>query len=240
MKPLLPIALLTVVLGLVAHVGVFFFFRIERPSVPESAAEPTVMEFVGDLDRGRDPVLREQALLRDSAPVFMPTRWNLASEMAGVASLRESTEVFASFPAHIRLPDEVPESLDPDPEPFLFSQLLPEDPQFYLSLLGRNEAISGGGSPSRPSWKAERIGRDAVVVKEDNPLPAVLEAVRPEALWNPAQFFLQIHEGKAVGVPLIARSTGFTEWDQALQDYAGSLEFYARLEDGYYRITIYP
>ena len=117
MKPLIPIALFTIFLGLVAHLGVFFLFKIEGPSVLDSEGRGTAMEFVGDLGRGQDPVLREQALLRDSAPVFMPTRWNLASEMTGVASLRESTEVFAPFPPRISLPEAVPDILIPEPPP---------------------------------------------------------------------------------------------------------------------------
>lgn len=240
MKPLIPIALLTILFGLVAHLAVFFVFQVEGPSIPDSLERGTVVEFVGDLGRGQDPVLREQVLLRDSAPVFMPTRWNLASEMTGVASLRESTEVFAPFPARINLPGTVPDSLDPEPPPSLSRYLLPENARFYLSLLGRNETPSGEIKASRPVLRAERMGAEVPARPESRPLPVSLEALRPAALWNPARLFLQVQNGKVVGVPLIARSTGFTEWDQALQAHVGSLEFYARLEDGYYRITAYP
>lgn len=240
MKALIPIALFTIFLGVVAHLGVFFLFKIEGPSLLDSEERGTAMEFVGDLGHGQDPVLREQALLRDSAPVFMPTRWNLASEMTGVASLRESTEVFASFSPRISLPESIPDILDPGPSPSPSRELLPDDTSFYLSLLGRIESPSGQTLPSRPVIKAERMGTEVSSRAESSPLPASLNALRPAALWNPARLFLQIQNGKVVGVPLISRSTGFTEWDQALQDHVGSLEFYSRLDDGYYRLTAYP
>ena len=240
MKRLLPIALLTILLGLLAHLAVFFIVQIESPPVPDAQEARTVIEFVGDLGQGQDPVLREQALLRDSAPVFMPTRWNLASEMTGVASLREATEVFAPFPARIRLREAGPGSFDGEKPPSKREYFLPHEAGFFLSLFGRNEIPLREVSPSYPAIIAERMGTEVPVWLDRSPLPNSLEALRPAALWNPGRLFLQVREGRVFGVPLIARSTGFTEWDQALQDYLASLAFYSRLDDGYYRITAYP
>jgi len=59
-------------------------------------------------------------------------------------------------------------------------------------------------------------------------------------MWGPVQFFLHVSEGLPVGLPLLGQSSGFAEWDEVLQGFIGSLDFYRNLGDGYYRLAVFP
>ena len=67
-----------------------------------------------------------------------------------------------------------------------------------------------------------------------------LEAQAPPVLWPPVEFYLQLSGGIPTGPPLMAQSSGFAEWDQALKAFFSSLSFYRLLEDGYYHLLVYP
>lgn len=241
MKRILSVAAISILGGFLAHVGIFYLIRIESPMLKPPPVDPARFDYLGDLGVSSDPVLRQQALLFDSSPLFMPTRWNLVSEMADVASLREATEVFEVFSPHLNIPN-----LPPDIDPLLTvpksldSLHLPEDPSFFLSRFGRR-AISLSDPPtSGPSIHAFRLDTSSTAGLSSRPVPSSLEALVPDTLWSPAQFYLQMVHGKVLGVPAIAQSSGFSDWDRALQEFLGSLDFYRDLDSGYYRVTVFP
>lgn len=185
---------------------------------------------------------RENRLLNDSSPLFMPTRWNLASNLEGVASLREATEVFDPYAARINLPRE-PQWMNPfssddallPPESFL-----PQGSAFVLSSLGRGNGSSENLSPAPPPVVAVNLEAVSDALPTRSELPQSLLASAPQGLWEPFQCLLGLAEGKPTGVPLQEKSSGNAAWDEVLKRYLQSLDYYRMLEDGYYRITIFP
>jgi hypothetical protein len=241
MRRLLPFAAIAVMGGFMLHIGIFYLIRIEVP-VPRSVPEdPVSVDYLGDLGIRADPALRSQAVLRDSAPLFMPTRWNLVSQMGNVASLREATEVFAPYPPELTLPDSAPGSFPAEvDESRVRETLLSARPEFYLSRYGRQARESIATPDSSPSALAQPLaGKLASPVRLES-LPEGLRERAPETLWAPFQIYLQLVNGMPSGRPVIAQSSGFSDWDEALQDFVGSLDFYHSLQSGYYRITVYP
>ena len=241
MKRILSVAAFSILGGLLAHVGIFYLIRIEPPAIRPAPVDTARFDYVGDLGVRSDPVLRQQALLFDSAPLFMPTRWNPVSEMSDVASLREAAEVFDVFPPHLNIPDSPP---DIQALPFVRGSLdslqLPEDPSFFLSRFGQRAVTLPDLPPSGPSIHPFRLDTGGGGSVSPQSIPSSLEAMIPDSLWSPALFYLQIVHGKVLGVPATAQSSGFSDWDRALQDFLGSLDFYHRLDSGYYRVTVYP
>jgi hypothetical protein len=241
MKRITTLALVSVIAGLMAHFGIFYFLEFETPRQRPRPAPAASVEYVGNLGLDSDPVIQEQGLLFDSAPLFMPTSWNLASEMGSVASLREATEVFALFPPELSLPDDPPdirESVAGDQD--LGARELPRGSSFVMAPFGRAGEAPPAAVPAPTALEVRRFhtGVDAETIHLV--VPTDIRAQMPQSLSVPVKLHLQLSRGRPVGWPVIARSSGFTEWDEVLQQFIGSLEFTRSLRDGYYLITAYP
>jgi hypothetical protein len=238
---ILPIASLLAAGGLIVHLGIGFLVRLDSPDSPIPEPDRIDVAYVGDPETHADPVLREQAVLLDTAPIFMPTRWNPASRMDSVASLRQAAEVFSPFAPEISLPESVdlPESLDPAPvQPS--DDLGPADPAFILYRYGNQSQPLPPGLDQRGIIEVIRMDREPAQNQRIFRIPEGLADQAPEALWTPMRIYLQVDQAKPLGPPVISRSSGFSGWDQAVQTYLASLAFYRLLEDGYYRVILFP
>jgi hypothetical protein len=241
MKRFSSIAYASILGGILLHVAVFTVIRIQGPIERPRFEQPAEIHFVGNLNEEAEPSILQQAALYDSAPLFMPTQWNLVSEMSEVASLRGATELFAAFPAELRLPADHPPSpgnyeapMDP------LGDQLPKGPAFVLSRMGLVRLETRTSASPGPSVVFERL--DSSVVKGPEPiiLPDAVQVMAPPALWSPVQFQFQLSGGWPAGLPVLAQSSGFPDWDDALQGYFSSLSFYRQLDDGYYRLSVFP
>lgn len=227
--------------GWLAHIGVFYFLRIEDPFVRHFPEDPVRVSYVGNLGLGSAPPLQEQSILYDSTPLFMPTRWNLVSDVDNVASLGDATRVFDLYPPDLHLPQFKPDFLPARSGlPSALEVGLRDDSALLLGRYGRIPIELPMAPQRAPSIVAYRIDRAEPYQETVHSMPESVARLAPEVLWPPIQLNLQIVEGKPVGFPLMARGSGFTEWDQALQAYVRSLAFYRTLRSGYYRITVFP
>lgn len=241
MKRILSLAVISILGGLVAHVGVFTFIRIEFPQRSVTTDDGFAVQYVGDTGIRANPALGEQVFLQDSAPLFMPTKWNLVSRMDDVASLREATEVFSQYPPLLTLPDSSAGSMPaPVPVETLAEAALPDLPSFYLARFGRRPDGPLSGTSSGASLLSIPLGTAVDRDLRVSSLPEGLIALSPGTLWPPVRFYLHLIQGMPLGEPVIDQSSGFTDWDHALQDYIGSLAYYRSLKSGYYRITVFP
>lgn len=240
MKSLKTIAFLSIIGGVLAHLAVFTVIRIQGPAQPEPYPDPAPIRFLGNFDQLAAPAILEQAALFDSAPLFMPTRWNRVSQMSEVASLREATEIFPPFPEDLLLsrfePSPPAASAELGPRPL---DLLPDGPGFILSSLGRKPTLTVPASSPGPAIRLQRLDREVSGLPAER-LPRALGDLAPSALWSPTRFHVLISEGMPVGPPFLTRSSGFPDWDVTLYRFIGSLEFYRSLDDGYYLLTVFP
>jgi hypothetical protein len=240
-KKILPIASLLTAGGLIVHLGILFLVRMDAPDSAIPQPVSTGVAYVGDPETHADPVLREQAFLQDTAPIFMPTRLNPASRMDSVASLRQAAEVFSPFAPEISLPESVdlPESLDPAPSR-PSEDPGPADPAFILNRYGSQSRSRPPGLDERGVIEVIRMDRESTQYRRIFRIPDRLADRAPDALWTPMRIYLQVDQAKPLGPPVISRSSGFSGWDQAVQDYLASLAFYRLLEDGYFRVILFP
>ena len=241
MKSLRVIAVVSIAGGILIHLAVLTVIRIQPPLQRVPQERQAEVEYVGNLSGPLAPAIMEQAALMDSAPLFMPTRWNQVSQMGDVASLREATEIFEPFAPQLHLPAARPGFPGPALDPSeLMEPELPEGPAFTLSRFGRTRSIAPPGRSPGPSVRIEPISGPAASGQPTASLPPEIISRAPPALWTPARFHLQLVEGVPVGVPLLSQSTGFADWDEALQGFLGSLDFYRNMADGYYRLSVFP
>lgn len=241
MKRLRALALFSVLCALAAHFGIFYFLGIRAPMMRIPAPQRFEVQYLDSSAGYADPVVIQQSILLDSAPLFMPTRWNLASEMSEVASLQQATEVFSPFPPSLDLPGTYPTCpWSPPSGKELQLPVLADDPSLLLARFGREARSVPERVSTSSKVSALRLDGSPELLPVTISLPPSLNQQSPVALWNPVRFYLQITEDIPVGSPLLVQSSGFSEWDEALQSFVGSLEFYRSIESGYYRISIFP
>ena len=241
MKGLTATAVASIIGGTLVHLAIFTVIQIESPVQKDSFTDTSEVRYVGNLNREASPEILEQAALFDSAPLFMPTRWNPVSQMSDVASLKEATEIFDRYAFQLSLPGFAPAFPDQRSQSGESVQEdLPGGPAFVLSRFGRQPASAANAVSRGPSVQLNQLDDTAKGAVSGPELPAPLQALAPPALWTPAQFYLQISEGIPAGLPLLAQSSGFADWDQALQGFFSSLGFYRQLDDGYYHLLVYP
>ena len=240
MKRITATAAVSILGGILIHLAVLTVVHIEAPRLRQPLQDTTQVRYVGSLNRETAPSILQQAALFDSAPLFMPTRWNPGSQMAGVASLKEATEIFERFPALLSLPEFEPAF--PGGRWATTGQVreFPGGPAFALSRLGRKPATATRATSPGPSIQVKQLDLAVSGAPPGTVLPASLQALAPPTMWPPVQFYFHISEGLPAGLPLLAQSSGFADWDQALQSFISSLGFYRQLNDGYYHLWVYP
>ena len=77
-SPLLCVAL---VIGLIAHLIGFIGFRVTTKSLPQSNSQAAFLKYTANNSLDELGIADENALLFDSAPLFIPTKWNAAQNL---------------------------------------------------------------------------------------------------------------------------------------------------------------
>lgn len=231
-------------LGLLGVGTLLYLFLFVAVPIGEGPTEVEESHFVGYFEQEGDDqrLLQEQAVLLDSKPLFMPTRWNVASSLQNIARLRDEAELFARYEPVVRLG---PGRGIPDIEALSSATTSVE------ALLRRHPAypLRGFGQTEDPEAHAPLPDRVAAISVENLsggpapagfPLSGLPEMEPPGRLWNPAAFMLVIDPRTSGGRPLRVASSGNVEWDMALARHLASEAFRQRLAPGYYRVTVGP
>lgn len=236
-----PLALAAIFGGAAVHALAVMLVRVPDPTVPVPADATPLVRWVEDT--GSDARVREQAMLFDSAPLFVPTVWNSASAIDDVASLEEQAELYGVFPPRLRI-DETDA-----PTGELAARFRPPDvdPLRDMRMLRGTEGFGKGAEVSErvPAPQPVRIlvealtgGGDAAELRLA--LPEIVAGIIPEGLWETPVFFVDAGLTGVVGPPVLARSSGIEELDSGLRRHLAGRDFARRLEAGYYRVTLVP
>lgn len=237
-----PLALAAILGGVAVHVFAVVLVRFPDSAPPsDSAARTPFVRWVDDsMD---DEQVREQARLFDSAPFFVPTRWNVASDIDGMASLEEQTELYSAF-----APDLLIDRTEA-PMVGLVARFRPSvpDPLRDTAMLRGTESFAAtqenvaliearpvrllvepvaGGRAGSDDWRLD--------------LPADLAAAVPGGLWETPVFFLDITVTGLVGKPVLARGSGNRELDARLLEHLAEPSVTRRFGAVYYRVTLVP
>lgn len=237
-----PLALAAILGGTAVHVFAIVMVRFPDSAEPPASAVP--MPFLRWVDDTMDdePV-REQARLFDSAPFFVPTRWNVASDIDGMASLEEQTVLYSAFPADLLI------DRTEAPMVGLLERFRPSVPDLLrdLAILRSTESFAAteeSASPieARPvRLLVEPVARGTAGSDEWRmDLPTDLAAAVPGGLWETPVFFLDFTVTGLVGKPVLARGSGNRELDARLLEHLAEPSVTRRFGAGYYRVTLVP
>jgi len=228
-------ALGIVFFALLAHLVILNWVRIE----PVRHRQIEISEPYISLDQpgqGGD-MTREQALLLDSAPLFLPTRWSTAS--AGeIGQWVARTDFFEAFPQEITLSAS-------NIRPVQVSAYVQTPP---LDQIGTGRIVPSLGSdatfdesmklPLRGAFfEVVRIsdGKSVISGSFQQPLPDAIDR-----LWQPVELWVRIVREGALGEPFLAASSGTEDLDEAIGRLVSHSEAIALLLPGYYCVRVGP
>lgn len=232
--------------GIAVHLLVIYYLAEADSRFQEPTRVSGKVLYSGErADSAAERLRVQQAALLDSAPLFMPTRWNQASRMDTVASLREATELFEPYAVNAGISGNLVRSphrgvMSPGPEDW--EEWLPKrgDAALALAVLGRKTRNVPPRSPQPPCIEVRTLaGKEAGRIRLFD-LPAELVRRTPGDWWEPPTFFLQVLSGSRIGAPVLEHSSGYPALDRELGRFLRQSWLIHRLPDGYFRISFYP
>lgn len=237
-SPSLPLIVLP--LGLI---GYFAFTELRPVPKPIAQAEESnsTDQFINLFSQ--HPVLVAQALLEDSAPLFLPTKWN-ASTSPGAEQFRDLV-IISSF-----IKPEPPELYAMKSPLFINGPKLPFEPPrsndisvwlrkpFSTFSIGKEDSPMADINASGGLMVITRVGM--VDERREIEIPMELLSESEKGNWTPVEFFHTVEHFTAMGEPIQTKFSGIKELDQALARFAKMQVSSSSLPTGYYRITAYP
>jgi hypothetical protein len=187
-----------------------------------------------------DQILSEEALMRDPAPLFLPSPWSASADVLPPEAWREPGTTFRSFE---------PKLLFPESDLSLSLQVGGAAPTRAAGVFALDRSrglfVGFGETGETPPAVAERAAFVEVVAATDGQrlLAEALSDARPpgDAPWQPMEILLAVDRRGAVRPPILVESSGVAAVDGYFQDYIlNVLHLGERLEPGFYRVGIGP
>jgi hypothetical protein len=215
------------------------FFKIKIPAVntSQSLINAPLLQFLTLQEEGQFDASTEQALLFDSAPLFIPTQWNNTQTLKPVVQDVE-LKVFDDFEPEIALMDEMTAAAILKPKQELASEPLDLlEPKFQDLFLVYGQANTALEPLREPSPKAYFRGMRSAW--ELLPQPEGLKVLGK--LPGPVSFFVHILEpGVLARSPILSKASGLAEFDLTARAWLLLPEVLAQLPVGYSEIIIFP
>lgn len=232
-----PVLWISLILGVCAHLLGFLFFRVISEPLPEREAENAFVQFVSPSRLNSSEALEEQAVLLDTAPLFIPGQWNAVDTVR--PPIRDlALQRFPYYQPKIELLEQLRPQRSSIGE--TFDVATPEN----LLALRYRDLFAGFGrrqtqvtSLDSAGSVAEFRGTDGQVVQST---PTGLDGLSDEPT-DPATFILRIQAGgRPLGFPTLVTSSQNETFDAAARDWLKVSGNQAVLPAGLYEIRIYP
>lgn len=248
-RPFFQLALLA---GLLLYVVAVSVVRINTPAIEPVRFPPVYVHYSIGPTAAAGAALREQALLFDSEPLFLPTTWNFASHAAHPLKI-SPRPVFPDFPAHVD-----PTGQDNPGGVFAQNSVRPEVSPLTTLQPGQWDVLGVfGQAPSLAPRLPERGAFLQVTRLDSSNDPAarpgrlVLEEIwsaaeapkstlNLQALWGPATFLVLFSDTGPVGEPLLVNSSGIYAVDDDLRARLDARFRHRPLPPGTYQVVIGP
>ena len=230
--PSLGLPVIVFALGILGYAA----FSGLRPVVKPVFLAETPDSGIDFINLSSKKVQSDQALLEDSAPLFLPTRWNASASPRTV---------------HVGIPIYPPELHSKNSPLLVQGPKLPFAPPpsnnisdwlrtpFSTFSLGSNQTSPSGNSGYNAGMMViNRVG--GVGDRQSFPIPAELLGKSKTGIWSPVEFFYTIENLTALGLPVQTRFSGAPELDEALSRFVQQKVSGNGFSSGYYHITAYP
>ncbi len=235
-SPLLWVGLL---LGVALHLAGFLIFRVVSSPLPDREATRPYVEYVSAGSLASDRELEEQAVLFDSAPLFIPTRWN-ASQVISFDAADTLREQFPEFEPNVDLLTEL------QPSSFLVAKAIQVDEPIDL-LASRFWRFFAGFATSAspvvafpntlPVAEVSVVGQFARLPLS---IPVELDYTTASSVARPVVYYLRMSGGGlAFSAPTLGQSSGNKDFDGAAAAWLSRPEVLGQLPKGYLSIKVF-
>jgi len=236
-KMLSPVLRISLLLGVCVHLAGFLIFRVSSNPLPAREEAKSFVQFVSPEQLLSGAELEEQAALFDSAPLFIPSQWNAAHNLAAPRRER-SMERFPLYQPEMNVAAE----LEPEGTSLGSNYAVNEAPDL-LALRFWN-LFRGLGQTEVEALDLEGVGIFAEVRLPDGSVILDLQVdtdfVSSQAL-QPARYYIRVEAGgRLSGRPTLGVSSEDAEFDALIYDWLIESGMASRLESGYFEVFIYP
>ena len=234
-----PFSYVLILLGVCAHLVGFFVFRVVSNPLPTREAIPPFVQFVSPSTLVSGAVLEEQAALFDSAPLFVPGKWNASHNLRPLS--RERT--LLSFSAYGEPQSDFSTALISEGLPVGLESAVTEPAD--LLALRYWDLFRGVGQTASFVEELEDTG---VFVEVRTIEGRVVQTVSAEELAvlsmqaiQPTTYFQRVEAGgRVLGRPTLSVSSGDSTFDTAAYTWLVESGFSAGLPAGFFEIRVYP
>ena len=237
-SPLLCVAL---VIGLIAHLVGFIGFRVTTKSLPQSNSQAAFLKYTANNSLDELGIADENALLFDSAPLFIPTKWNAAQNLFTDIKTSGRTSFGQYEPAIDLLTDLAPVNLPLPREHYVTTPIDLLDSRYWTFFTDFGE-FSQQVEPfaDYDSFALVR-NLNEVGTYVSQQLSARLNWDKEQLPERFAQFYiLQSSAGFSLSGPTLGQSSGSVAFDQAAREWLKSPRTIAQLVPGYLEVSVYP
>ena len=234
-SPLLKVSLLGAIL---VHILVFLLFQMRSIHLSDREPPKPYVTFVSEDSFAKDAELEEYAMLFDSAPLFIPTRWN-ASQLVEVDFETVSMGHFSEFEPTIKLLDEL------QPEGLLITEDYQMDEPSDLLNSRFWRFFEGFGQSPEPVSAFESVApiAEISVIGEARPtisLNVDLEPVASFSALNPVSYTIRrYNNGLVWGAPTLVETSGNQAFDQSVARWLQRPEVLSQLPVGYLLVRVF-
>lgn len=220
------------------HILVFLFFHVRSGQLSDRGSSKPYVTFVSEDSFAKDAELEEYAMLFDSAPLFIPTRWN-ASQLVEVDFETVSMSHFSEFEPPIELLKEL------QPEGLLITDdyRIDEPSNLLNSRFWRFFEGFGQSAETASAFESVAPVAEVYVIGESRPalsLNVDLEPVASFSALNPVSYAIRrSNNGLVWGAPTLVESSGNEAFDQSVARWLQRPEVLSRLPVGYLSVRVF-
>lgn len=231
---------LFVCIAFAAHLALVALINLSFLYSPQPSPDPFRVTVQEAQHPAYAQALLADSFLFDSSPLFLPTRWNLSSDLENVASLQTATEVFGPYPPFLEISGTQLPPLLQSPVVSLEPILIGSNDFYFQPLNYRTSVAPSLDGNGQPVLLLRRVEDGAKISAGIELSWELLKIDPPQRLWGPFAAFLLAGERRLLSDPILSRSTGNLIWDETILSALARPDIAARLPDGYYLIQIFP
>lgn len=242
LRPRKPMSLLLRVslwTAIILHILIVLFFRMSSDDLPDHSSAKPYVTFVSNDSFAKDVELEEYAMLFDSSPLFIPTRWN-ASQLFEVDFENMSLSQLSEFEPAIELLD----TLQPDGFLATRADRVNKPSDLLTSRFWRFfEGFGRSAETPLPFEQTQPIAEVFVMAPSQKTMEPIIVDLEPAVSFSvarPVSYTLRRSTGGLVwGTPMLVETSGNQAFDQAIARWLQRPDILAQLPVGYLRIRVF-
>ena len=209
--------------------------------MPQSNSQAAFLKYTANNSLDELGIAEENALLFDSAPLFIPTKWNAAQNLFTDIKTSGRTSLGQYEPAIDLLADLAPVNLPLPREHYVTTPIDLLDSRYWAFFTDFG-VLSEQVKPFADSDSVALVRNvNELGTYVSQQLSARLNWDKEQVPEGFAQFYLlQSRAGVNLSGLILAQSSGSVAFDQAARDWLQSPETTAQLVSGYLEVSVYP